>query len=198
MGVKHRFNMKSLIVYLALLSLTAAQRPRPPITVGQCPVTGANNPDFDLELYLGDWYTYASNYSPEGITCQRAQYGDTILPDGTISVQNTVTYADGSFDEICGCGTKSATPGELCITFEPGSVNGCADAGADCFENPPYWVLDTDYESYTVTYNCVQILELREETAFILTRDPNPAPEVIDVALDVLAKNNITVDLRFV
>ena len=48
-----------------------------------------------LFQYLGDWYTYASNYSPEGITCQRAQYGDTILPDGTISVQNTVTYADG-------------------------------------------------------------------------------------------------------
>ena len=48
-SVKHRLNTKSLIVLFALLSLTAAQRPRPPITIGQCPVTGANNPDFDLE-----------------------------------------------------------------------------------------------------------------------------------------------------
>ena len=55
---------------------------------------------FDLTYfllkYLGNWYTYASNYSPEGITCQRVQYGiHGILPDGTFSVQNTVTYADG-------------------------------------------------------------------------------------------------------
>ena len=37
--------MKPLIVLSALLSLSAAS-----ITVGQCPVTGANNPDFDPEL----------------------------------------------------------------------------------------------------------------------------------------------------
>ena len=42
-------------------------------------------------------------------------------------------------------------------------------------------MLDTDYESYTVTYNCVQRLALREETAFILTRDPNPAQEVVSI-----------------
>ena len=49
---KHRFKMKSHIVLFALLSLTAAQRPDPPTTIGQCPVTGANNPDFDLELVV--------------------------------------------------------------------------------------------------------------------------------------------------
>ena len=57
-----------------------------------------------LFQYLGDWYTYASNYSPEGITCQRALYGDTILPDGTISVQNTVTYADGNLQSFISTG----------------------------------------------------------------------------------------------
>ena len=100
--------MKSLVVLCGIFSLGAAS-----ITLGRCPVTGANNPDFDPELvmylktsfclfysmyvlsfqYLGDWYTYVQNYVPEGITCQRAQYGT--LPDGTISVQNTVTNADG-------------------------------------------------------------------------------------------------------
>ena len=45
--------MKSLIVFLALLSLSEAQRPGgPSITIGQCPVTGANNQDFDLELVI--------------------------------------------------------------------------------------------------------------------------------------------------
>ena len=39
--------MKSLIVFFALLSLSVAS-----ITVGQCPVTGANNPDFVPELVM--------------------------------------------------------------------------------------------------------------------------------------------------
>ena len=89
----------------------------------------------------------------------------------------------------------SAAPGELCITFAPGSVTGsvCADAGLDC--KSEYWVLDTDYESYTVTYNCVQILELREETAFILTRDPNPAPEVVSINPSLLCSISIILNL---
>ena len=87
----------------------------------------------------------------------------------------------GSFDEICGCAALSEAPGELCVNFAPGSVNGCADAEPDCKSN--YLVLETDYVSYTVIYNCVQILELREETAWILTRDPNPAQEVVSINL---------------
>ena len=63
------------------------------------------------------------------------------------------------------------------MNFASGSANGCADAGPDCSSN--YWVLDTDHVSYTVIYDCVQILGLREETAWILTRDPNPASEAV-------------------
>ena len=90
----------------------------------------------------------------------------------------------GSFDEICGCAALSEAPGELCVNFAPGSVNGCADTEPDCKSN--YWVLETDYMSYTVIYSCDQILELREETALILTRDPNPAPEVVSINLALL------------
>ena len=70
------------------------------------------------------------------------------------------------------------------MNFAPGSVNGCADTRPDCKSD--YWVLETDYVSYTVIYNCVQILELREETAWILTRDPNPAQEVVSINLALL------------
>ena len=94
-------------------------------------------------------------------------------------VVTCLTYLQlaGSFDEVCGCAALSEEPGELCVNFAPGSVNGCADTGPDC--KSAYWVLGTDYVSYTVIYDCVQILELREETAWILTRDPNPAPDVV-------------------
>ena len=57
------------------------------------------------------------------------------------------------------------------------------------------WTVDTDYKSYTVTYNCVQILELREETAFILTRDPNPAPEVVSINPSLLCSISIILNL---
>ena len=39
-----KLNMTSLIVLFALLALSEAD-----ISIGQCPVTGANNPDFDPE-----------------------------------------------------------------------------------------------------------------------------------------------------
>ena len=39
--------MTSLIVLFALLALSEAD-----ISIGQCPVTGANNPDFDPEQVM--------------------------------------------------------------------------------------------------------------------------------------------------
>merc|ERR1712012_170053 len=105
---RNKLNMKSLLLVTllsALVSLSTAS-----ITLGKCPVTGANNPDFDPELYLGDWYTAVTNFFPEQagreISCQRAQYG--LLPDGSVSVYNVQTDPDGTFNEICGCGARRA------------------------------------------------------------------------------------------
>merc|ERR1712012_1067166 len=88
---RNKLNMKSLLLVTllsALVSLSTAS-----ITLGKCPVTGANNPDFNPELYLGDWYTAVTNFFPEQagreISCQRAQYG--LLPDGSVSVYNVQT-----------------------------------------------------------------------------------------------------------
>ena len=94
-------------------------------------------------------------------------------------VTSWLDFLVGSFDEICGCGALSDAPGELCINFEPGSVNGCADIGPDC--KAEYWVQETDYVSYVAEYYCEQILELKRENAWILTRDPNPAQEVVSI-----------------
>lgn len=90
----------------------------------------------------------------------RATYSD--LGNGTIGVYNTGTRPNGVVDEICGYAYQTdpnVVPGELKVRFPliPG--------GAD------YWVLDTDYGSFTTIYSCRSILFLfRVEIGWVLTR----------------------------
>ena len=44
-----------------------------------------------------------------------------------------------------------------------------------------YWILDTDYDSFTCVYTCsdVPLLNLRKETAWLMTRETNPPPETV-------------------
>merc|ERR1719461_2124698 len=118
--------MKSLLLVTllsALVSLSTAS-----ITLGKCPVTGANNPDFNPELYLGDWYTAVTNFFPEQagreISCQRAQYG--LLPDGSVSVYNVQTDPDGTFNEICGCPPSPRRPASSVSILPPAHRMGAA------------------------------------------------------------------------
>ena len=56
-------------------------------------------------------------------------------------------------------------PGELEVNF--GGFGG------------PYWVLDTDYESFASVYSCLDgpIGAVKNENAFILTRETFPSDE---------------------
>ena len=122
--------------------------------------------------YLGDWYaqlTVEAPFNPEGVRCTRVQYG--LFDNGTISVYNTGTLSDGSFDEICGWAEQADpdnAPGDLIVYF---------------FGNPgDYWILDTDFESYTAVYSCADTpLGTRFELAWILTREQNPSDETVNM-----------------
>merc|ERR1712110_624374 len=81
--------MKSVISVLAFISLTNAV-----IEPGMCPPKPPTIAEFDAERYLGDWYAYATVpgfFQPEGVQCQRAQYG--LLANGSVSVYNVQTAA---------------------------------------------------------------------------------------------------------
>ena len=45
----------------------------------------------------------------------------------------------------------------------------------------PYWILDTDYESYASVYSCASfgITGLKYEYAWLFTRDPVPSDEAV-------------------
>merc|ERR1712088_1139677 len=95
------------------------------IEPGMCPPRPPTITEFDAEAYLGDWYAFATVpgfFQPEGVSCQRAQYG-TYAP-GNISVYNV------QIDEA------RALPGEFCVYFVQGEqvFPGCG----------LYWILDTD------------------------------------------------------
>ena len=44
-----------------------------------------------------------------------------------------------------------------------------------------YWILDTDYDSFTCVYTCSDfpLLNLRKETAWLMTRETNPPEETV-------------------
>ena len=119
--------------------------------------------------YIGDWYdqyTIFAVVTPPGNTCSRAQYGE--FENGTISVFNSGTNPDGSFDEVCGWAEQADpenAPGDLIVYF---------------YGNPgDYWILDTDFTSFSSVYSCTTIGFARYELAFILTRDRFPSNETV-------------------
>ena len=124
--------------------------------------------------YLGDWYTQytlPAAFSPEGLsTCSRAQYGS--FENGTISVYN---IGSGPLEylhtEICGWAEQADpenAPGDLIVYF---------------YGNPgDYWILDTDFESFSSVYNCNDGPgDTRFELGYILTREIYPADETVNM-----------------
>ena len=65
--------------------------------------------------------------------------------------------------------------------------NFCLDIPLDL----PYWVLDTDYHSYTVVWTCVSLGLANMEYIWLMTRERIPSIDVIDAALAVVNSNNL-------
>ncbi|KAK8396796.1 hypothetical protein O3P69_005035 [Scylla paramamosain] len=82
----------------------------------------------------------------EGQTCNYAEYSDN--GDGTVGVHNAGLDADGTFTEIFGYVELTDVPGSLAL-----HLDGVPFVGK-------YDVLETDYETYTSVYSCVDFLGL--------------------------------------
>ncbi|XP_078611397.1 apolipoprotein D-like [Branchiostoma floridae x Branchiostoma japonicum] len=150
---------------VALLSVTYVEGQVPGF--GKCPTVNVQQ-NFDLSQYLGLWHEVEKfPFVIEGAgKCITANY--TLKPDGHVRVENA-EKVNGQMNVAVGDAyipdPKEAA--KLAVRF-----NG-APYGA-------YWVLKTDYKTYTLIWSCGDFLGLGNvQFAWILAREHELDPAVI-------------------
>ncbi|KAK4022069.1 apolipoprotein D [Daphnia magna] len=151
---------------------------------GLCP-TFTTKPDFDYRQYAGVWYEIEKIpvVFEEGMTCIRAIY-DEIAPN-TVSVVNTAILADGNATAIYGSAYQpypDTQPGYLIVQF-PGRPDG------------KYFVLDTDYVTYTAVYDCVDVGAFKLEYAWLMARTNTLTAEQLATARAAYTQFGIDVSI---
>merc|ERR1712168_292137 len=126
---------------------------------GGCPEVTTKE-GFELVPYMGKWYElekYPNSFQKDD--CGSAMY--TLQDDGIVAVNNTERKPDGAVGTAIGqarSDPKSTIPAHLQVRFSKWQPWG------------KYWVLDTDYTSYSVVYSCTSYLINRVEFLWILGR----------------------------
>merc|ERR1711936_822624 len=140
--------------------------------------------EFNVTEYLGKWYEQRRlpAFFQLNTRCVMAKYG--VRDDGRVSVHNVATKKNGDFDVLDGSAfiPDPTHPGELVVEF-PGNPAG------------NYWILDTDYTNYSVVYSCADFLLVKLEFAWILSREKNLDPDILEYATNVYVKNGIDTTL---
>ncbi|KAK7944716.1 hypothetical protein WMY93_000444 [Mugilogobius chulae] len=168
------------VISLALLSVMAAQAQV--IMPGRCPQPAVQK-DFDAARYLGTWFDITKlPMSFQKGQCSTATY--TLQSPGVVGVFNRELLADGTINTITGTATAEdpSEPAKLSVSF---------------FENSPpapYWVLDTDYESYTLVYSCTDLGILHADFAWIMSREPTMSPYTLARLVAKLTAIGVRVD----
>ncbi|XP_046971595.1 uncharacterized protein LOC124538552 isoform X1 [Vanessa cardui] len=119
-----------------------------PIFRGQCDQNIPVVTNFNAAAYLGLWHNIQSYPSQfQGGSCNNAFYS---LGDGVVDVFNT-QVVNQTLDTMTGVAVFETTAdiGKLIVSFPV--------AGTNFTTETPYWVLATDYQSYSLVYTCVNI-----------------------------------------
>ncbi|XP_061387890.1 apolipoprotein D-like [Musca vetustissima] len=151
-----------------------------------CPTNVEVVSSFDVSKYLGLWYEYAkypTYFEADGV-CITAEY--SLLDDGLVGVKNSqVNGTTGQPDVTLGNATVVSNA-KLLVKFPVSPVYTVSSN---------YWVLDTDYTTYSVVYSCQELPNSQSSTiVWILTRERLPSEKTIETALAVLKKNGISLD----
>ncbi|GFR71983.1 apolipoprotein D [Elysia marginata] len=131
---------------------------------GPCPSI-VSQPTLDASRYVGKWYELKRfpNTNQEDLSCTSAQY--TLASDGTVIVRNQGFFSNGTMDSIEGTAqvVDASSPAELSVDFGFGWPSNV----------PNYYILDTDYDNYSLVYSCSEMFGVSVEFAWILTRERN-------------------------
>nr|CAH0105671.1 unnamed protein product [Daphnia galeata] len=145
-----------------------------------CP-TITTKSDFNYVPYAGLWYEIERFPNPfqQGTFCERAYYQE--IAPGVISVQNTGVKPDGNLTSITGYATViPEDPGHLILSF-PDTPDG------------DYYVLDTDYTTYSAVYSCGNIGPVKIEYAWLLAREQTMSEADMEIALSKFTQFGIDV-----
>ncbi|CAD7014849.1 unnamed protein product [Ceratitis capitata] len=168
------------IIALALFGIAQAQVE----FTGACPSNVEVQCDFKVEPYLGTWYEYAKYpvFFETGGKCITAEY--TLKEDGDVGVVNSmIDTKTKKITDIVGYAVPVENA-KLKVTF-PVSTSFNATSN--------YWVLSTDYTSYSVVYSCQPSQDdAHSVTVWILTRERQPSADLIAKAENILTQNGVS------
>lgn len=162
-----------LLLLLSSLGVTTAFLV---IRLGKCPQTPIKQ-NFNVTRYVGKWWEYQRFPAPFELfsKCGFANY--TLLSSDTVEVLNAgiqefnfIFYKHRRPIVARGKATilDPKEPGKLQVTFGDSNMNSFAGEN-----DPNYFVVDTDYDTYSVVYSCSgdPLGFLNTQFAWILTRE---------------------------
>lgn len=171
--------MKSIILISALIGCCFAATPK----IGKCPTPGDEKTDFEVSRYLGRWYEIKRSDTPseKGVKCSTANY--SLRSDGKINVTNSGVNSEG--DNVVVYLTASIVnpdqPNFLSVEIFPGAPTAS------------YWVIKTDYETYSSLISCVQITaDMYSLSGWILSRTPTLDAALVDELTKLLETKGVT------
>ncbi|XP_066293031.1 apolipoprotein D-like [Branchiostoma lanceolatum] len=151
---------------LALVSVTYVEGQVPGF--GKCPTVNVQQ-DFDIHPYMGEWYEIEKFPAAfESGKCVRANY--TLQANGHVKVDNEGTLDDGKLDIRIGdlYNPDPKYPSKLAVRFASAAPYGA------------YWVLKTDYKTYTLIWSCSSVLGLGNvQFMWILAREHKVDPAIM-------------------
>ncbi len=131
------------LLFIVVVSETSGQF----VSNGSCPNVQVQK-NFQVNSYLGKWYSYQQSASFSVGSCGIVQYG--LNPNGTVSVLNSQIDKNGQYYSIEGFASLVAS-GKLFVEFPGIRPRGLKEDGN-------YWILSTDYSNYSVTYFCSEFM----------------------------------------
>ncbi|KAK7480771.1 hypothetical protein BaRGS_00028032 [Batillaria attramentaria] len=154
---------------------------------GGCP-SAVPQATLNITRYLGDWYEIYRfpAFFERGQKCVTAHY--RLKDNGHIHVLNS-GYKNGEYISAIGDVYRpdENEQGKLLVRFGEGTPYG------------DYWVMDTDYENYTLIFSCGAVLGpvAHVESAWILSRWPQLDQETVDRLFGILKNAGVNTDVFY-
>ncbi|XP_017770322.1 PREDICTED: uncharacterized protein LOC108558043 [Nicrophorus vespilloides] len=176
-------HMQKMLLLLLLAMFATGALAQVPF-LGSCPNIPTMD-NFDTNKYAGKWFEAERYFAlfEFGGKCITGDYH--IKKNGDITIINHQTSAlTGIRSTIEGLGNMIDRSDEAKLTVQFPSLPVSFSV--------PYWVLDTDYENYSVVWSCTNFGIFSVKNAWILTRSRKPSLESMKKAYHILDSNGIS------